>query len=132
MGGTRTLFEDKKKTFEPYNTYTVQKPKSFEQNSGVGHNIRNNPREIDLTACPTVKLKPVSSLTDLNKDYSKENSSVKADIREGSIIEHQRFGEGKILGIEGSGENMKATVQFVNAGIKQLLLKFARYKISRF
>lgn len=132
LGGTRTLFEDKKKTFEPYNTYTVQKPKSFEQNSGVGHNIRNNPREIDLTACPTVKLKPVSSLTDLNKDYSKENSSVKADIREGSIIEHQRFGEGKILGIEGSGENMKATVQFVNAGIKQLLLKFARYKISRF
>lgn len=133
LGGTRTLFEDKKsKTFEPYNTYTVQKPKPFEQNSGVGHNIRNNPREIDLTACPTVKLKPVSSLTDLNKDYSKENSSVKADIREGSIIEHQRFGEGKILGIEGSGENMKATVQFVNAGIKQLLLKFARYKISRF
>lgn len=132
LGGTRTLFEDKKKTFEPYNTYTVQKPKSFEQNSGVGHNIRNNPREIDLTACPTVKLKPVSSLTDLNKDYSKENSSVKADIREGSIIEHQRFGEGKILRIEGSGENMKATVQFVNAGIKQLLLKFARYKIIRF
>lgn len=119
LGGTRTLFGDRK-------------PKSFEQNSGVEHSIRNNPREIDLTACPTVKLKPVSSLTDLNKDYSKENSSVKADIREGSIIEHQRFGEGKILGIEGSGENMKATVQFVNAGIKQLLLKFARYKISRF
>lgn len=117
--GARTLFGDRK-------------PKSFEQNSGVEHSIRNNPREIDLTACPTVKLKPVSELADLDKDYSKENSSAKTDIREGSIIEHQRFGEGRILRIEGYGENMKATVQFVNAGIKQLLLKFARYKISRF
>lgn len=131
--GARTLFGDRKpKTFEEYRYEYLQKPKSFEQNRGVRHGIRNNLREIDLTTCPTVKLKPVSELTDLDKDYSKENPSTKTDIREGSIIEHQRFGEGRILRIEGSGENMKATVQFVNAGIKQLLLKFARYKIIRF
>ena len=47
----------------------------------------------------------------------------------GNTIEHQRFGIGTVLNIEGSGENTKATVEFRNAGTKQLLLKFARYKI---
>ncbi len=47
----------------------------------------------------------------------------------GNVIEHQRFGIGKVLQIEGSGENAKATVSFKNAGTKQLLLKFAKYTI---
>ena len=47
----------------------------------------------------------------------------------GQVIEHQRFGIGKVLAVEGHGENMKATVQFENAGTKQLLLKFAKYKV---
>ena len=44
-------------------------------------------------------------------------------------IEHQRFGIGKVLNLEGSGENAKATVEFRNAGTKQLLLKFAKFKV---
>lgn len=48
---------------------------------------------------------------------------------EGNLIEHQRFGIGKVIRIEGTGENTKATVQFKNAGTKQLLLKFARFTI---
>ena len=51
------------------------------------------------------------------------------DLREGCTIEHQRFGIGKVLKIEGTGENTKATVEFRNAGTKQLLLKFAKFKI---
>ena len=47
----------------------------------------------------------------------------------GQTIEHQRFGIGKVLKVEGEGENAKATVEFRNAGTKQLLLKFAKYKI---
>jgi len=47
----------------------------------------------------------------------------------GQHIEHERFGMGEILKIEGTGSNCKATVQFQNVGIKQLLLKFARFKI---
>jgi len=47
----------------------------------------------------------------------------------GNTIEHQRFGIGTVLKIEGTGENTKATVEFRNVGTKQLLLKFARYKI---
>ena len=51
------------------------------------------------------------------------------DLREGRTIEHQRFGVGTVIKIEGTGENTKATVQFRNVGTKQLLLKFAKFKI---
>ena len=51
------------------------------------------------------------------------------DLHEGCQIEHQRFGVGIVVKIEGSGENTKATVTFRNAGTKQLLLKFAKFKI---
>ena len=52
-----------------------------------------------------------------------------SDLREGARIEHQRFGVGTVVRIEGTGENSKATVEFRNAGTKQLLLKFAKFKI---
>jgi DNA helicase-2/ATP-dependent DNA helicase PcrA len=50
-------------------------------------------------------------------------------LTEGAVIEHQRFGVGRVMKLEGAGENQKATVEFKNAGTKQLLLKFARYKV---
>ena len=50
-------------------------------------------------------------------------------LHEGQTIEHQRFGIGRVVKVEGSGENTKATVEFRNTGLKQLLLKFAKYKI---
>ena len=52
-----------------------------------------------------------------------------SDLHEGARIEHQRFGVGTVVRIEGTGENTKATVEFRNAGTKQLLLKFAKFKI---
>lgn len=60
---------------------------------------------------------------------SRKQQAVSNDIKENSVIEHERFGIGTVIRLEGSGENTKATVQFKNAGIKQLLLKFARFKI---
>ena len=56
-------------------------------------------------------------------------SSVTGSLSEGCRIEHQRFGIGTVLKIEGTGENTKATVEFQNAGTKQLLLKFAKFTI---
>ncbi len=56
-------------------------------------------------------------------------SSVAGSLSEGCRIEHQRFGIGTVLKIEGTGENTKATVEFQNAGTKQLLLKFAMFTI---
>ncbi len=52
-----------------------------------------------------------------------------SDLREGCTIEHQRFGVGTVVRIEGTGENTKLTVDFRNVGTKQLLLKFAKFKI---
>ncbi len=50
-------------------------------------------------------------------------------VRPGQQIEHERFGLGEVLKVEGSGDNAKATIRFKNAGEKQLLLRFARFKV---
>ena len=60
---------------------------------------------------------------------SASKASAAGSLSEGCRIEHQRFGIGKVLKIEGTGENTKATVEFQNAGTKQLLLKFAKFTI---
>lgn len=60
---------------------------------------------------------------------SSTSSAGSVRLVEGAKIEHQRFGVGTVLKLEGSGENAKATVQFVNSGTKQLLLKFAKFTI---
>ena len=60
---------------------------------------------------------------------SSTSSACSGRLVEGAKIEHQRFGVGTVLKLEGSGENAKATVQFVNSGTKQLLLKFAKFTI---
>lgn len=60
---------------------------------------------------------------------SSHSRSGSVDLYEGAKMEHQRFGIGTVIKVEGTGENAKATVDFVNSGTKQLLLKFAKYKI---
>ena len=69
-----------------------------------------------------------SSVASAGSSASKASSAA-GSLSEGCRIEHQRFGIGKVLKIEGTGENTKATVVFQNAGTKQLLLKFAKFTI---
>lgn len=57
------------------------------------------------------------------------NGGTAASVQAGQMIEHERFGLGEVLKVEGTGENCKATVRFQHAGEKQLLLKFARFKV---
>jgi len=63
-----------------------------------------------------------------------EHSTFAADdplkIQSGMVVEHQRFGEGKVLKIEGVMPDIKATIFFQSSGQKQLLLKFAKLKIK--
>ena len=73
------------------------------------------------------RFKPVEQVSRRITDTVSAQSD--SDISEGCIIEHQRFGVGKVVKVEGTGENRKATVEFTNMGTKQLLLKFARYKV---
>ena len=70
-----------------------------------------------------------SSSVALAGSSTSKASSAAGSLSEGCRIEHQRFGIGKVLKIEGTGENTKATVEFQNAGTKQLLLKFAKFTI---
>jgi DNA helicase-2/ATP-dependent DNA helicase PcrA len=68
------------------------------------------------------------------KEQDDQNSFVGDDptlIQSGMVVEHQRFGEGKVLNVEGAMPNKKATIYFHNSGQKQLLLKFAKLKIKR-
>ena len=60
---------------------------------------------------------------------SSSSGSSFGGLKEGCKIEHQRFGVGFVRKIEGQGENAKATVEFQNSGVKQLLLKYAKYPI---
>ena len=69
-----------------------------------------------------------SSVVSASSSASKASSAA-GSLSEGCRIEHQRFGIGTVLKIEGTGENTKATVEFQNAGTKQLLLKFAKFTI---
>lgn len=70
-----------------------------------------------------------SSSVALAGSSASQASSAAGSLCEGCRIEHQRFGIGTVLKIEGTGENTKATVEFQNAGTKQLLLKFAKFTI---
>ena len=69
-----------------------------------------------------------TSLVSSSAGSSSSGSSFGA-LKEGCKIEHQRFGVGIVRKIEGQGENAKATVEFQNSGVKQLLLKYAKYTI---
>lgn len=88
--------------------------------------IHRDEKPIDDTFSPAFKRLLDSSRPTPRPTASSGHSS---GIRENAIIEHERFGLGTIIRLEGEGENMKATVQFKNAGVKQLLLKFARFKV---
>ena len=70
-----------------------------------------------------------SALQGSSSHSAGSSSAGSGRLMEGAKIEHQRFGVGTVLKLEGSGENAKATVQFVNSGTKQLLLKFAKFTI---
>ena len=73
-------------------------------------------------------LRPVSSMSHVKPKTDPETI---ASVSEGCVIEHERFGVGTVLRMEGTGENAKITVDFRNIGVKQLLVKFARFKIVK-
>ncbi len=89
--------------------------------------------EHKTAALPSENFKPISNtkqtIPQLNKSSNLTSKVESQLVVEGNVIEHERFGIGSVIRVEGTGENMKATVQFRNTGVKQLLLKFARFKV---
>lgn len=70
-----------------------------------------------------------SSAASVSSSAASSVGSSSCGLQEGMKIEHQRFGRGTVLKIEGTGENTKATVEFVHSGTKQLLLKYAKFTV---
>ncbi|EGF51721.1 ATP-dependent helicase [Bacteroides fluxus] len=64
-----------------------------------------------------------------SSSVSSSSKAVPGIVQPGQLIEHERFGLGEVLKVEGEGDNAKATIRFKNAGDKQLLLRFARFKV---
>ena len=106
-------------------SFHVEMP-SYRSPYGGTRQPQQNPRPVatQFVADPKPRLVPVRHETPLPQSAIGD-----IGLKEGNVIEHQRFGVGTVVKVEGSGENAKATVTFKNAGTKQLLLKFARYTI---
>nr|WP_321378207.1 UvrD-helicase domain-containing protein [uncultured Bacteroides sp.] len=99
-----------------------------EQNDRPARSLFNTEREAPKTTFTKVTVP--RNLTKMENAQPKPASGGPiTDLQSGQHIEHERFGIGEVLKVEGSGENLKATVKFRNAGEKQLLLKFARFKV---
>ncbi len=86
---------------------------------GAARRILGNNRSSSVSSTSSVSSSACSS----------SSGSSFGALKEGCKIEHQRFGVGVVRKIEGQGENAKATVEFQNSGVKQLLLKYAKYTI---
>jgi DNA helicase-2/ATP-dependent DNA helicase PcrA len=86
-------------------------------------------KPLGSTSKPTIPSGNFKSVNRAIPPRPMASDAAPGDLHEGTRIEHQRFGIGTVIKIEGTGENAKATVEFKNTGTKQLLLKFAKFKI---
>ena len=75
-------------------------------------------KRVDLSSSPSSSSSAGAATTSTNE----------WGIAVGKRVVHARFGRGEVIKVEGAGENCKATISFANAGVKQLLLKFARFE----
>ncbi|WP_279122651.1 ATP-dependent helicase [Bacteroides acidifaciens] len=91
---------------------------------------RERPKAQIIAPSVPRNLKKVSAIGSSggNQAVSSGSASV-AGVQAGQMIEHERFGLGEVIKVEGTGDNAKATIHFKNAGDKQLLLRFARFKV---
>ncbi len=102
-------------------------------------------REFQRKASMPVRQNPVSQVITEKKPWQKGRmqvvtpemlashtaTSASAGLHEGNVIEHERFGIGSVLSVEGCGDSVKARIRFLNVGEKTLLLKFARFKVLK-
>ena len=108
-----------------FSSSSMSSPTSYTSRTNYSRPVQN-PRPVATQFIADVKPR----LVPVRKEAPAPQSSIgDIGLKEGNIIEHQRFGIGTVVKVEGSGENTKATVNFKNAGTKQLLLKFAKYTI---
>jgi DNA helicase-2/ATP-dependent DNA helicase PcrA len=82
-----------------------------------------------MTKAPVFNKKPLTKIEKNTAQVNDEPAAPPELIQPGVHVEHERFGRGKVISVEGTGPNIKATVFFAAAGQKQLLLKFAKLRL---
>ena len=110
--------------------------RGYASSSGYRHYEERTPFRQQATpppVRPTIPqgMKRVVPTPASQRPTSAAKSSPNGSLQAGQVIEHERFGIGDVLRVEGTGDNMKATIRFRNVGEKQLLLRFARFKVVR-
>lgn len=101
--------------------------RSAELQRGGGQVAR--PAGVPSQTTPTPRPANLYRVSDVQRYSQGSAGSAQPGIRPGAIVQHDRFGVGEVQSAEGVGENAKATIKFQNAGVKTLLLKFAKLKI---
>ena len=117
----RGLFGERQETSRPFRP-TVPSAKPFPSARPI-----SSARSVPSAGTTTVR--PLSSVSQTTSSQQVVSSHIGGGLKEGAYILHNRFGRGKVLKVEGTGDNTKATVQFENVGTKQLLLKFAKFEV---
>ncbi|MEI8202081.1 MAG: UvrD-helicase domain-containing protein [Bacteroidota bacterium] len=109
----------------------IGKPNLFNNNWDVSPKTKPDFKSSTQTLnnfTPREKLKKLNTI--LSNPSGNTDETDNSDLLQvGMEVEHQRFGNGKVIQMEGSGPNKKATIFFNSVGQKQLLLKFAKLKI---
>lgn len=96
---------------------------------GTKFSDREHPKAQVIAPTVPKNLKKVSAVSGSSIRSASAGSASVTGVQAGQMIEHERFGLGEVIRVEGTGDNAKATIHFKNAGDKQLLLRFARFKV---
>ena len=119
-----SLFDD-----EPETLRTSGRPSLSEGNFKSVRALNAAKRYMETHSSHPASRGTGSSAASVSSSTASSAGSSSCGLQEGMKIEHQRFGRGTVLKIEGTGENTKATVEFVHSGTKQLLLKYAKFTV---
>ena len=119
-----SLFDD-----EPESLRTSGRPSLSEGNFKSVRALNAAKRYMETHSSHPASRGTGSSAASVSSSTASSAGSSSCGLQEGMKIEHQRFGRGTVLKIEGTGENTKATVEFVHSGTKQLLLKYAKFTV---
>lgn len=119
-----SLFDD-----EPETSHTSGRSSLSEGNFKSVRALNTAKRYMETHSSHPASRSTGSSAASVSSSAASSAGSSSCGLQEGMKIEHQRFGRGTVLKIEGTGENTKATVEFVHSGTKQLLLKYAKFTV---
>ncbi|MFV0470311.1 MAG: ATP-dependent helicase [Dysgonomonas sp.] len=122
LGGSSNLFSSEENQYDNF-WDKVHRDREKRENQTIDSDRRVSISDKDI-------LKPKPKMVKVKFASPKLSAKSSAnDVAVGAVIKHERFGIGRVTAVDGDVDSRKATVEFENAGIKQLLLKFARFEV---